>query len=152
MGKTSKVELDSYNNFCQKLKEGSVIYNVDHTNGWGEYLLVIDKSSICVGKTRTYSLILLGIQKERGRYLPRNLKISLTPESASHIPYLKYVGYCRYELLLVLRDVNINVGLVAAYGNTDLHKFTKSMRMRKPQTRKYNKDGKPVIKKNSNNN
>jgi hypothetical protein len=152
VGKTSRVELDSYNNFCKKLSEGSVIYNVDTTNGWGEYLLVIDKSIICVGKTHTYSIILLGIQKERGRYLPRNLKISLTPENASNIPYLKYVGYCRYELLLVLRDVNINIGLAAAYGSTDLHKFTKNAHIRKPQIRKYNKDGKPVIKKNSNNN
>jgi hypothetical protein len=152
VGKTSRVELDSYNNFCKKLSEGSVIYNVDTTNGWGEYLLVIDKSSICIGKTHTYSIILLGIQKERGRYLPRNLKISLTPENASNIPYLKYVGYCRYELFLVLRDVNINIGLAAAYGSTDLHKFTKNVHIRKPQIRKYNKDGKPVIKKNSNNN
>lgn len=151
MGKTSKVELDSYNNFCQKLKEGSVIYNVDHTNGWGDYLLVISKSVVCVGKTKTYTLLLLGLKKERDRYLPRDLRISITPEDASHVPYLKYVGYCKFELLLILRDCKINLGLATAYGNTDLHKFTKGMKIRKPQARKYDGDGKPVIKKLKNN-
>ena len=142
--------IGAYNDFCRNITEGSILYNVDCTNLWGDYLLVANKAVIRVGNAKTFALLLLGLEKENGHYKPRNLRISMTPDHANRIPFLKYVGYCKFELLPVLNEVNVDVGLVSIFGETDLHKYTQKLNIRKPQNRKYDKDGNPIIKKLNN--
>ena len=50
----------------------------------------------------------------------------------------------------MLKDIDINVGLVSVYSNTDLHKYAQKLKVRKPQKKKYDRDGKPIIKKLNN--
>lgn len=141
------IGLNEYNDFCRDLRAGTVLYNIDSTNLWGDYLLVVNVSPVRVGNAKTYTALLLGLKKQEGQYVSRDLCISLIPEYANRIPFLKHVGYCKFSLLPVLEKVNIDVGLATIYGNTDLHKFATKLSIRKPRTHKYDKDGKPVIKK-----
>ena len=69
---------------------------------------------------------------------------------AKKVLFLKQVGYCKYDLLLSLSDVNVNVGLVTVYGSTDLHKYSQKLHIRKPQRKMYGNDGSPIIKKLNN--
>jgi hypothetical protein len=150
MSNPANISLGAYNDFCRDLQEGTVLYNINPTSLWGDYLLVANKSIIRVGNVITYSVLLLGLKKENGVYKSRDLRISLTPDYAPHIPFLKYVGFCKFELLPVLKNVDIKTGLVAAYSNVDLHQFTKKLKIRKPQKHKYDRDGKPLIRKCNN--
>ena len=150
MGEAQTINYRKYNDFCRNLVEGSVLYNIDSTNLWGEYLLVVNKTTINIGNIQTYTLLLIGLKKENGKYIPRNLKISFTPEYAHRVSFLKYVGMCKFDLLPILKESNINSGLVAVYGSADLHKFAKKLNIRKPQKKKYDKEGKPIIKQLNN--
>ena len=150
MDNKTNTGMGAYNDFCRNLTEGSILYNLDSTNSWGDYLLVANKQVIHAGNDQTYTLLLLGLKKENGQYKPRNLRISMTPDYAKHIPYLKYVGTCKFELLPVISEVNVSVGLVSIYSNTDLRKFTQKLNIRKPQKKRYGNDGKPTIKKCNN--
>ena len=150
MNTSDNTNLETYNEFCRNLIEGNILYNIDSTNLWGEYLLVVNKSIIHVCNMLTYSILLFGLKKEEGQYKPRDLCISFTPDYASRIPFLKIIGSCKFKLIPAIEDVKVNVGLVAIYGSVDLHKYTKKLNIRKPQIKKYGKDGKPVIKKCSN--
>lgn len=147
MSMLSGIDIGTYNDFCHSITEGSILYNIDATNLWGDYLLVVNKAVIHVNEIKTYSLLLLGLRKDGNQYVPRNLRISVTPDYAGRIPFLKQVGVCKYKLLPVLKDVDINTGLVAVYSSTDLHKYTKKLNIRKPKKKKYDKEGKPTIKK-----
>lgn len=144
------IEFNEYNSFCKDLREGTVLYNMVSTNQWGEYLLVANVTPIKVNDTKTYTVLLLGLKKIDGQYIPRNLSISLTPDYVSYVPFLKPIGYCKFNLIPVLEEVNIKAGLAAVYSNTDLHKFASKLSIRKPRNHKYDRDGKPVIKKPSN--
>ena len=149
MNDGGNIGLDEYNGFCKGLSVGSILYNIDTTNMWGDYLLVASISHFKVGEIKTYTVILLGLKKEEGKYIPRNTSISLTPDYANSIPFLKPVGYCKFSMFPIIEEVNVNIGLAAVYGNTDLHKFATKLSIRKPRKHKYGKDGKPVIKKNN---
>lgn len=142
--------LDEYNGFCKSLKTGTILYNMDASNGWGEYFLVVNIALVRVCDTVTYTVFLMGIKKKDGKYLPDYKCMSLTPDYARHIPFLKPVGYCEYSLLPALEEVNVNVGLVTVYSDMDLHKFTTKLSIRKPKNPKYGKDGRLVINKPSN--
>ncbi len=146
MKKAADKNLIAYNSFCKGLYEGSILYNINPTNLWGDYLLVINKACVHIGSTKTYTLQLLGLKKEDGKYIPRNTNITVTPDDAKDVFFLKYVGHCKFELLPVLKNVDVNVGLVSIYGSTDLHKYTRKLNIRKPQKHRYDKDGRPVIK------
>lgn len=150
MGKTANIGLEEYNTFCRNLKEGNILYNIDTTNFWGEYLLVAHKVLVRVQGVKTYTILLIGLQKENDQYKPRNIMVVLTPDCASSIPFLKYVGYCKFKLYPIIDKADVNLGLVAAYSEVDLRKYAYSINMRKPQKTKYGKDGKPVIKKLNN--
>lgn len=143
-------KLEDYNNFCALIDEGDILYNVDNTNGWGEYLLVINVSKICIQDIKTYSVLLLGIKKYTDRFTVRNLRIALTPDYVNNIPYLKKVGHCSFQLQSTIDNVAFNKALVAAYGNTQLRKYHQKSSFRKPRKRKYDKAGNLVIKKISN--
>ena len=147
MNGSINIGLDEYNSFCKELRAGNVLYNIDTTNLWGEYLLVAHVTPVRVGNAKTYTVLLLGLKKAEGKYVSNDLCISLTPDYAGRIPFLKHVGYCKFSLMPVLDNVDINVGLAAVYGNTDLHKFASKLSIRKPKVRKYDREGKPVIKK-----
>lgn len=147
---SNNVDLDTYNKFCSNLREGFILYNVDSTNLWGDYLLVADVIAVRVGACKTFTVLLIGLKKEEGLFKVRNLRIKLTPEHAKNIPFLKYVGYCNFNLIPEMTNVNINIGLVAVYGQADLHKFVKGLSIRKPRKQKYGNDGKLIIKPTSN--
>ena len=142
--------IKEYNAFCRDLKAGHILYNVNPGNMWGDYLLVAHVLHVRVGNADTYAVLLIGMKKTEGKYVPRNFCISLTPESMSQVPFLKHVGYSKFTLVPVFDEVNVDVGLAPVYSQTDLHKFVTKLSIRKPRTHKYGKDGKPVIKKNGN--
>lgn len=146
----SNTDMDAYNSFCKEVKEGSIIYNIDNTNDWGEYLLVVNKVVFHIAGIKTYSLLLLGLQKSEGKYKPRDLRINITPECVKNIPFLKYVGYANYELLPSIHNAVVHSGLVATYSEGDLHKYAEKFNIRKPQSSKYGKDGYPITKKLNN--
>ncbi len=150
MNGKGNVGLDEYNTFCKDLMEGNVLYNMDNSNLWAEYLLVANITSVRVGNAKTYTVLLLGLKKQEGKYVPINQRISLTPDLARYIPFLKVVGYSKYKLIPEMTGLEINVGLVTVYGQADLHKFATKLSIKKPRHSKYDKDGKPVIKKNGN--
>lgn len=140
-------ELSEYNSFCRELKAGNVLYNLNSTNMWGEYLLVVNVAAVKVGESRTYTVMLLELRRQDGKFVPGNTCVSMTPDYADNIPFLRYVGHCKFSLVPLLEDVNINIGLATVYGNTDLHKFTTKLSIRKPRSSKYDKEGNPVIRK-----
>lgn len=139
--------LNEYNNFCKNIEAGSILYNIDSTNQWGEYLLVINVASFTVGDINTYTVVLMGLKKQKGHYISNNNWISFTPDYAERVPFLKQIGYCKFFLVPTLDEVSVNVGLAAVYSSTDLHKFATNLSIRKPRNKKYDRDGKPVIKK-----
>lgn len=146
MVNADKVLLDDYNTFCRNLKEGCILYNVDSTNAWGNYLLVANIIPI----DNTYTVLLIGLKKEDGKFKTRDIKINLTPDYAKNTPFLKYVGLCEFQLIPVLSKINVNQALVTVYGSTDLRKFNKKADLRKPRVRRYDKAGTPVIKTTKN--
>lgn len=146
----NKTGIEEYNAFCKGLRAGNILYNINSMSLWGEYLLVANVTHIKVGNTTTYTAMLIGLKKQDGQYVPRNLCVSLTPENMEQVPFLKHVGYGKFTLVPVFDEININVGLATVYSQTDLHKFVTKLSIRKPRVHKYGKDGKPVIKKNGN--
>lgn len=150
MNAGNKTDLKNFNKFCSNLREGTILYNIDSTNLWGDLLLVVNISTVKIDKMSTYTVLMLGLKREEGKFVPRNLRIKFTPDYASSIPFLKYVGYCKYQLVPKLEDVNVNLGLLTVYSNTDLRKFTKTSSVRKPRKRKYGNDGELIIKKANN--
>ena len=140
----------AYNDFCKNLKEGCILYNLDSTNNWGDYLLVVNISAVRIKGNLTYTALLLGLRKEKSNLVPRNTKIKLTPDYANSIPFLKYVGQCSFELIPNITDVNLDVGLAAVYGSIDLWKYREKLNIRKPKKRKYGRDGKLVVSKAEN--
>ena len=46
-----------------------------------------------------------------------------------------------------IENLHINAGLTAIYSQTDLRKFVSKLSVRKPRTRRYDRDGNPIIKK-----
>lgn len=146
----NKTGLSEYNAFCSELRTGNILYNINSMNLWGDYLLVAHITRAKIDNVDTYTVLLLGLKKQDGKYIPRNLCISLTPDNMEQIPFLKHVGYCKFTLVPVFEEINVNVGLATVYSQTDLHKFVSKLSIRKPRTRKYGDDGKPVIKKNGN--
>jgi hypothetical protein len=145
-----KTGINEYNAFCKELRAGSILYNINSVNLWGDYLLVANVAHVRVGNAATYTVLLLGMKKVEGNYVPRNLCISLTPDNMEQIPFLKHVGYGKFTLVPMFDEINVNVGLATVYSQTDLHKFVSKLSIRKPRVHKYGKDGKPVIKKNGN--
>lgn len=150
MSTKDKVSSVNYNEFCESLVEGNILYNIDSTNLWGEYLLVANITSVKVEETKTYTVLLLGLNKEEGKYLPRDLRIKLTSDYIDNIPFLKPVGYCDFKLFPELSNLNVNTGLVSIYGSVDLWKYRDKLNIKKPKRRKYDGDGKLVIKKSGN--
>lgn len=146
----SENTLNIYNDFCRNLKEGNILYNVDYTNHWGEYLLVANIATFIFEGMKTYTALLIGLKKEGSKLTPYNLRIKFTPEHIDHIPFLKYVGRCDYQLVPKIENLELNLGLATIYGSIDLHKYTKKLSIRKPRNRKYGNDGHLIIKKASN--
>ena len=136
-----------YNAFCRSITEGTILYNLDKANGWGEYLLVANISLVHISGYKTYTALLLGLKKNNDKLVPYNLRIKLTPDYSRNVPYLKCVGKCNFWLVPEISDVDLNMGLVVVYGDTNLRKYQKSLSIKKARKRRYGKDGKLVIKK-----
>jgi hypothetical protein len=146
----NKTGINEYNAFCKELRAGNILYNINSMNLWGDYLLVAQVTHVRVGNASTYTVLLMGMKKEEGQYVPRNFSISLTPDDMAQVPFLKHVGYSKFNLVPVFSEININVGLATVYSQTDLHKYVSKLAIRKPRTHKYDGEGKPVIKKSGN--
>jgi hypothetical protein len=145
-------ELAEYNRFCKALSEGTILYNLDSTNLWGDYLLVVNKCSVTVNDCKTYTVLLIGMKRVKDNFTFRNLRIKLTPEYAANIPYLKYVGMCNFLLVPDIYDVKVNQALIATYEDSDIYKYNKKLGGHRPRRHKYDKDGNPVLKSIKNNN
>lgn len=135
--------LKDYNGFCSNLREGYILYNLDSENGWGEYLLVGEKFTVCIGEQKTFAALLFGLKKKEKRFVFNGIRVKLTPECAGNVPFLKYVGKCRCLTFPDMDDFNVNMGLAVAYSTTDLHKYSKMLSIRKPKKSRYGSDGKP---------
>lgn len=142
--------LVDYNKFCESLKEGDILYNINSTNLWGDYLLVSNITPLTIVGIKTYTVLLLGLKKEEDNYIPLDLRIKLTSDDAPSIPFLRTVGYCKFKLVPDLSTIYINKGLVSIYGSVDLWKYREKLNIKKPRRRKYDKAGNPVIKKAGN--
>lgn len=143
---SNEVSLGAYNAFCKSIQKGNILYNLDSTNLWGDYLLVTNIATVKVSNIKTYTVFLIGLKKENGEYIPRDLSISLTPSNRGNIPFLKPVGFCKFKLHPTFSKVNIDVGLTTIYGNTDLHKYLTKHDIRKPKVSKYDTNGELIIK------
>ena len=60
-----KIGLKEYNDFCKDLKAGSILYNINAMNNWGDYLLAINVDHIRFNNFNTYTVLLLVGAKER---------------------------------------------------------------------------------------
>lgn len=140
---TDNDSLKQYNDFCRNLVEGYILYNIDSTNSWGEYLLVGEKFPINISTEKTYAVLLFGLKRKDNKFVFNNTKVKLTPDCAGNIPFLKYIGKCTCTTLPDMENVNVNIGLAVAYGNIDLHKYAERLSIRKPKKKKYANDGKP---------
>ena len=149
-GQQLNTSLEEYNKFCNNLAEGCILYNIDSTNMWGDYFLVANISPVRIGEMKTYTALLLGLKKDKNRFLPVNRKIKLTPDCAGNVPFLKYVGRCKFSIIPELSEVEVNIGLATVYGQTDLRKFTEKLSIRKPKKKKYGRDGKLFVRKTGN--
>ena len=147
MGKRSCIDIDTYNEFCEGIHEGDILYNVNKTNNWGEYFLVVNIATVRIGEYKTYTALLLGLRKEKSKLVPRNARVKLTPDSSDNVPYLKCVGKCKFTLVPTIEETDLNLGLATVYGNADLWKFSKNLSVRKPRKKKYGNDGKPIVRK-----
>lgn len=136
-------DLKEYNEFCNNLKDGYILYNLDSTNDWGEYLLAGEKFSLKVEGQKTYAVLLYGIKRKDNKFVFNKTRVKLTPDCAGNVPFLKYIGRCKCTTFPDMSEFNVNVGLMTAYGSTDLHKFAEKLSIRKPKKRRYGNDGKP---------
>lgn len=135
--------LEKYNAFCKNLLEGYILYNIDSTNSWGEYLLVAEKFNIKIGEEKTYAFLLFGMRRKENKFVFSDIRVKLTPDCAQNIPFLKYIGRCKCNTFPNMSELKVNMGLAVAYSNTDLHKYAEKLSIRKPKTKRYDNDGKP---------
>lgn len=143
-------DIGSYNSFCKNIVEGDILYNLNYTNLWAEYLLVVSIITVTLNNTKTYTVLLLGMKKNGDTFEFLNQNIRLSPDNADNIHYLKPVGYCKYTLSTVISSCTINKGMETIYKNTDLWQFKEKIAVRKPRKKKYGNDGKPIIRSNNN--
>lgn len=139
-----------FNDFCRGLHEGDILYNIDTTNLWGEYLLVAAKTAIDIGPYQSWFVLLMGLDKKDEKLVPANRRINLTLDKVSNTAFLKIVGRCNFSLSVLIKEYLLDKGLVKVYESTDLWKYSKKLSVRKPKHRKYGKDGKPIIKPSHN--
>lgn len=143
---TLENKLFKYNLFCKNLQEGDILYNLDNTNSWGEFFLVATKAAITIGKLKTWCLLLIGMKEKDKQFVPSNTRVHLTPDKSDNTAYLKKVGYCKFEFSVTILNDKVNRGLVVVYQETDLWKYAHKIQAKKPKKRKYERDGKPVVK------
>lgn len=143
-------DINDYNKFCKSLYEGCILYNIDSTNLWGEFLLVVNITTITLEGKNTYSVLLIGLKKVQEEFVPYNLRVNLTPDYASSVPFLKYIGYCNFNLNPEVSNASVNMGLATVYSEVNLHKYAKKLSIKKPRKRKYGKDGRVVIRNTEN--
>jgi len=142
--------MEEFNDFCSDLLVGNILYNLDNTNRWPRYLLVIDITPTMINGQPSYSILLLGLSYNKGIFEADDQCIKLTSEHAHNALFLKIVGLCKFNLKPEIIDSKVNQGLITIYNNTNLKDFIQKLNIRKPHLGKYGKDGKPIIKKTSN--
>ena len=135
-----------YNSFCKNLHEGDILYNLDVTNLWGEYLLVAAKTKFVVNGIPVFFMLLLGLDNEDGEFKPNNLRISLSPEKLENIRYLKFVGNCKFGIQPIIEKTGLNEALNTMYKKMDLKKYSSNLGLSKPRRRKYDASGELRIK------
>ena len=136
--------------FCRERHEGEILYNLDSTNLWGEYLLIVSKIKFKVNGTTTYCLILHSVTLKDHTLIPLNRRIDFSSEMANSVPFLKPVGFCKFELNPHFTKVDINLPLIVTYKNQDIWDYTKRSKTPKPKKRTYGIDGLKIIKPTDN--
>lgn len=144
-------KLAYFNDFCKDTKEGDVLYNLDSTNSWGRYLLVVIKSVMCIDSQRTSFLTLFGLEKdEDGKLTPKGTRIDLTFDKVSSLPYLKRIGHCKYFLTPVLVEERMNENLEKFYKATTTFHYHNVHKCPKKKIRKWDTDGRKIVKDTNN--
>lgn len=139
--------LSSYNAFCSQLHEGDILKNLNPSNNWGAFLMVVGKSSIALGEHSTYSVLLVGLEDNGEGYTGNGNSIFLTPDKLRHTEYLRYVGKGKYTLSPVVSDIEIDERMMNMSNRLNVKKWEG----RRPRTKRYDACGNPIIKKMSNN-
>lgn len=143
--------LAAFNDFCKDTKEGDIFYNLDSTNSWGKYLLVVTKSVLCIDSQRTSFLMLFGLEKnEEGKLLPKGTRIDLTFDKFDSIAYLKRVGHCKYSLTPVLMEEKVNENLERFYKATNTFHYHNTHNCPKKKNRTWDIDGRKIVKDTDN--
>lgn len=140
-----KEKLAEFNRFCKNLHEGDILYNINSTNLWGEYLLVAAKATVRFVGQKSYFIFLLGLKKCGNTFTSNNVRINFSFDKMGNLPFLKPVGFCRYSITPSFGDTAINNGLVVMYSNVDLQKYTRKHHLKKSKRRKYDVNGEKVI-------
>lgn len=144
--------ISQYNDFCKEIKEGDILYNIDSTNLWGDYLVVASKAVFTLGTVKTYYMLLIGLDKESSNaFKTNNCRINLTPDKADNTSYLKRIGHCKFTVELKMDNVQTNKGLMCIYEGTDLLKYYSKIHMKKPRKKKYDRNGELTRKPLNNN-
>lgn len=144
--KTIPERLVEFNEFCKQLHTGDLIYNINSSNAWGEYLMVATKANIIIGKEKSYYIMFFGLRKDGEAFSFNDKKIDFTLNLDGEIPFLKVVGKCEFELKPAIIRAFSRKELIAIYKGMDLRKYTKTANVRKARYKKY-ADGTTVIKK-----
>jgi hypothetical protein len=137
------IPANAYNKFCSELKEGDILYNINKPNGWGEYLLVANKTCLLINDILTWTILFVGLSPE---YEDNNTRINLTPENADNISFLKKIGHCKFSMVCSIGYRSINENLLKTYKNTSLWRYAGKILFRKPKRRKYGKDGNLMVR------
>lgn len=141
-----KVSFKEYNEFCKELQEGDILYNLDYTNKWGKYLLVMCKAYIRTDKVSTYCILLTGLERDADEMKPTNKRIHFTPSMAQYVPFLKHVGHCDFFFTVNTDVKNFSERLAEKYDTSDIWEYSKKIHIRKPKKRKYDADSTLIVK------
>lgn len=137
-------DVERFNEYCKTLHEGDILYNIDSTNLWGEYLIVLVKHQVRTENGSTWFVMLSGARREKDSFRPTSLKVYLSPDKIGSCEYLKYIGHCKVTVTPEFGMGVVNKGLVAVYKGTDLWRYSRNTHCRKVRNRKYDDRGNPI--------
>ena len=142
--KSEPTKIPSFIEFLKKISEGDILYNINPTSHWGEYLLVAAKSIFREKGYSTGFILLTGLKKDEDNFVPTTTRIYFSSSKSSYIPYLKKIGWCKFQLMPVIKEEKVNEKLTMIYKSIELKKIKDFSR--KPKNRKYDEDGSLFVK------
>lgn len=141
-----RLKINKFNTFCSDLRVGDVIYNIDNTNLWGDFLVVAVKAPIRYLSIKTWYILLLGVDRKEEGFESNNVRIDLTVNKAGNVDFLKVIGRCKIKLIPQIENQNIHNGLLVTYKDVGLRKYSERSKLRKPKYKKYDKNGELIVR------